>query len=92
MATSPKSIAVIWREVLPIDENGIITMYQVSYEPSVTFDGAIGPLDMNVTGLTADLTDLEEYVNYTITVRAYTSVGEGPYSEGVTVATPQDGT
>ena len=91
MATSPRSITVMWEEVVPIDQNGVITMYQVLYQPLETFGGAIGPLTVNVTELTADLTDLEEYVNYTVSVRAYTSAGEGPYSYGITVITLEDG-
>ena len=81
----------MWEEVVPIDQNGVITMYQVLYQPLETFGGAIGPLTVNVTELTADLTDLEEYVNFIISVRAYTSAGEGPYSDGVIVLTLQDG-
>ena len=80
----------MWEEVVPIDQNGVITMYQVLYQPLETFGGTIGPLTVNVTELTADLTDLEEYVNYTISVRAYTSAGEGPYSDGVRVLTNED--
>ena len=90
MATSPRSITVMWEEVVPIDQNGVITMYQVLYQPLETFGGAIGPLTVNVTELTADLTDLEEYVNYTISVRAYSSVGEGPYSDVVIELTDED--
>ena len=90
MVTSPRNITVIWEEVVPIDQNGVITMYQVLYQPLETFGGAIGPLTVNVTELTADLADLEEYVNYTISVRAYTSAGEGPYSDGVTELTYED--
>ncbi len=37
------------------------------------------------------LQDLEEYVNYTISVRAYTSVGAGNYSGEITVLTWEDG-
>ena len=90
MAISPRNITVMWEEVVPIDQNGVITMYQVLYQPLETFGGAIGPLTVNVTELTADLTDLEEYVNYTISVRAYTSAGEGPYSDGVIELTYED--
>ena len=80
----------MWEMVVPIDQNGVISMYQVLYQPLETFGGAIGPLTVNVTELTADLTDLEEYVNYTFSVRAYTSAGEGPYSDGVVELTDED--
>ena len=72
-----------------MDQN--VTGYEVLYQPLETFGGAIGPLTVNVTELTADLTDLEEYVSYNISVRAYISAGEGPYSEDVTVITMEDG-
>ena len=91
MASSSRNIIVLWEEVEPIDQNGIITMYEVLYQPLATFGGAIGLQTANVTELTADLTDLQEFVNYNISVRAYTSVGAGPYSTRRTVLTPQDG-
>ena len=81
---------VTWDIVPPIDQNGNITMYEVLYVPLETFDGAIGPLSVNVTERMTNLTDLQEYVNYTISVRAYNGVGAGPCSEEVTVTTEQD--
>ncbi len=82
---------VTWDIVPPIDQNGIITMYEVLYQPLETFDGAILTQTMNVTERSANLTDLEEFVDYNISVRAYTSEGEGPYSEEITIMTPEDG-
>ncbi len=66
-------------------------MYEVLYQPLETFDGTIKTQIMNVTERSANLTDLKEFVNYNISVRAYTSEGVGPYSEEVTVMTPEDG-
>ena len=93
MATtqSPTSILVTWDIVDLIDQNGVITMYQVLYQPLQTFGGAIGAVAINVTGLTANLTGLQEYVEYNISVRAYTSEGAGPYSDGVVERTFEDG-
>ena len=92
-ATSPTSIAVVWEEVAPIDQNGVITMYEVLYTPLETFSGAIGPLTTNVsaTEMSVLLMELQEFVNYNTSVRAYTSVGEGPYSVGVTEITSEAG-
>ena len=90
MALSSTEIRVTWGIVPHEDQNGVITMYEVLYTPLETFGGAIGPLTSNVTELTANLTELEENVGYIISVRAYTSVGEGPYSDGITVMTPED--
>jgi hypothetical protein len=92
-AVSSTSINVTWDIVPPIDQNGVITMYEVLYEPLETFDGAImsNTTVVNEPVRTVVLTDLQEYVNYTISVRAFTSRGEGPYSDGITVLTLQDG-
>ena len=82
---------VTWDMVPPIDQNGVITMYQVLYTPLQTFGGAIGTENMTVTEQMATLTGLQEYVEYNISVRAYTSVGAGPYSDGMVERTSEAG-
>jgi len=81
---------VTWNMVPPINQNGIITMYEVLYQ---SLDGEIEPLAKNVSVsvMSVVLMNLREYVSYFIAVRAYTSVGAGPYSEGITVRTNEDG-
>ena len=93
MSTSSVQIVVTWDVVPPIDQNGIITMYEVLYQPLETFGGAIQTLTRNVSGteMSVVLTDLEVFVYYNISVRAYTSVGEGPYSSDVASQTLEDG-
>ena len=88
---SPTSIMVTWDMVPPIDQNGVITLYEVLYEPQETFGGAIGPLTSTSTAMSLLLTSLEEFANYNILVRAYTNVGSGPYSEDITEMTSEDG-
>ena len=90
---SSTEVLVIWDIVPPIDQNGIITMYEVMYQPLETFNGNISIQTINVSGteMSVFLIELQEFVNYTISVRAYTSVGAGPYSDEVTVLTLQDG-
>ena len=67
-------------------------MYEVQYEPLETFGGLIFTDTTTTTELTTTLTGLEEYVEYNITVRAYTSEGPGPYSDPpVTERTLEDG-
>ena len=92
MAESSTTIAVMWEEVPPIDQNGVITIYEVMYTPLETFGGTLESDTVNVSRseLSVNLTGLEEYVNYNISVRAYTSVGAGPYSVAMTVLTLQD--
>ena len=84
---------VSWGVVPPIDQNGIITMYEVLYQPLETFGGAIQTLTRNVSGteMSVVLMNLQEFVYYNISVRAYTRVGEGPYSDDVTLRTNEDG-
>ena len=88
---SSTTILVTWCIIPLVDRNGDITVYQVLYQPLQIFHGAITQQTVNVTGLAANLTDLEEFVNYNIAVRAYTSVGGGPYSEPITERTDEDG-
>ena len=65
-------------------------MYEVMYEPLMTF-GVLTPATVNTTNLTIIVGGLEEDVNYNISVRAYTSVGPGPYNEEITNRTFEDG-
>ena len=89
---SSTAIRVTWEEVPAIDWNGIITQYEVEYNQS-TFSGVTMYNTTTVDSSTfmVDLTGLEEYVEYSIRVRAYTSVGAGPYSDVVNVITSEDG-
>ena len=88
-AQSPTSILVTWEDVLTINQNGIITGYQVEYSQS-TF----GNTTQNITVgdvRSVLLIDLEEYVEYSIRVRASTTAGYGPYSEAIIERTLEDG-
>ena len=85
-------ILVSWSEVPAIDRNGIITQYEVEYNQT-TFDSVPTNRTVTVDSSTTMtlLTGLEEYVVYYIRVRAYTSVGSGPYSNPIMEITLQDG-
>ena len=82
-----------WSEVPAIDRNGIITQYEVVYEPLETFGGQL----VTRTNITDNSTfeilleNLQEYVQYNIRVRAYTQVGDGPFSSTITIRTSQAG-
>ena len=61
-------------------------------EPMETFDGMImGQQFINSTGFSVNLTNLQEFVNYSISVRAYTVVGPGNYSNAIDRMTLEDG-
>ena len=89
-ALSPTEIEVSWKEVPAISQNGEIIIYEVQYEPLETFNGTISIETVN-TSEPVLMTDLEEYVEYNISVRAYTSTGPGPYSDPMTVRTETNG-
>ena len=86
-AESSTSIQVNWEEVPAIDQNGIITQYEVMYEPC---DGQTATQSMTTLNTSILLNNIQEYADYNITVRAYTSLGEGPIST-VTVKSLEDG-
>ncbi len=93
MASSSTTIEVRWNEVEPINQNGIITSYEVEYTPLNDFDGLISSNSTLVNGsvFIVSLENLEEYVNYNITVIAFTREGSGPASDNITVLTLQAG-
>ena len=88
-AESSTEIMVTWEEVFAIDENGIIINYEVQFEP-LEFTETLTTSSVNTTNLTVLLSSIQEYVEYNISVRAYTSVGPGPYSDPVTERTLED--
>ena len=88
---SSTEIRVSWTEVPEIDRNGIITMYEVMYEPLMTFGGQLQTSTSIANNTSVILPELQEYVNYSISVRAYTSVGPSNYSEQVIAGTSEDG-
>ena len=76
---------VTWGSVPRTDQNGNITGYTVYYQ---AVSGHIVTkkelmIQVNASVTTLDLSNLEEYVTYNVSVSANTSVGEGPRSEGV---------
>ena len=66
--------------------------YEITYTPLENFTGVIGINSTNVSGsdLSVSLVALQEYVNYSIQVRAYTSEGLGPYNNPVIPITLED--
>ena len=79
----------MWRSLLHlIDENGIITHFDVKYSSILT-----GTTIANVPAnhLYVELGGLEEYTEYSVRVAAATSVGTGPFSSAQTVTTLEDG-
>ena len=87
---SSTAIRVSWNPVPPIHQNGVITEYEVEYNQTTFSEVSMyNTTTVNSTTLMVDLTGLKEDVLYSIRVRAYTSVGAGPYS-GVVMERTQE--
>ena len=82
-----------WSGVPAIDRNGIITQYEVVYEPLETFGGQLVTRTNMTDNSTLEvlLENLQEYVQYNIRVRAYTETGEGPFSSAIIISTLEAG-
>ena len=85
------SITVTWDPVPLSGRNGNITGYTVYYR---AVSGHIVNnnelmIKVNASVLTLDLSNLEEYVTYNVSVSANTSVGEGPRSKGAVQKTAE---
>ena len=91
MNISSTVIRVSWSPVNAIDQNGVITQFEVEFNQTTFSELSMyNTTTVNSTTLMVDLTGLEEYVVYSIRVRAYTSVGAGPYSGAVMERTQED--
>ena len=94
IAVNSTAIQLSWSEVPAIKQNGIITQYEVVFAPLETFGEQIAAASMNITDasiLFIILDSLQEYVQYSSTIRAYTNVGKGPFSTATIIQTPEDG-
>ena len=84
------TIDVSWEEVPPANRNGIITRYEVMYEPLETFGERLISETRNTSNLSIVLDGLHPFVEYNVSVRAYTSAGSGPPSDDIAETTLQD--
>ena len=85
--TSSTSISVSWEEVQAELQNGIITGYTITYQSLTENDNGFVPAGPN--DRQANLTGLKEFVDYNISVVAFTVKGGGPPNFTV-VRTDQD--
>ena len=85
--TSSTSISVSWEAVQPDLQNGIITGYNITYQSLTENDNGFvltGPDNRQ-----ANLTALKVFVEYNVSVVAFTVKGDGPPSV-IVVRTDQD--
>jgi len=92
LTSSSTAIMVTWDPVPEIDQNGIITQYEVEFNQSTFNEISTSNLTTtNGSQLMVELEGLEEYVEYSVRVRAYTSVGPGPFSVAMVIRTLEGG-
>ena len=77
---SPTQVMLQWNPVPPIDRNGIITHYEVLFNQSSITTLRMSKININDSELSATVGHLQPFINYTLYVRGYTSVGPGPFS------------
>ena len=90
---SSTSITVTWDNVAPRDQNGVIIYFVVRFQPQETFGGSISTGSTLVSGARRSFTlsNLEEFVEYRISLRAYNFAGWGPFSNKISVLTLANG-
>ena len=91
------SIIVVWQKPKEIFRHGVITSYDVRYTPLLDncteeeFEGIPANCSnayvYGVVPTMTNLTGLYIFVNYSISVRARTAVGPGPWSEPIIIMT-----
>ncbi len=88
--SNPRSLQVTWGEVPRSVRNGVITKYDIMYQPLENYDGEIGTGSVSTTAVRmVTLSGLEEDTEYNVSIRAHTVVGEGPFSEAFTGRTSE---
>ena len=78
----------MWDAVPADQQNGIITVYTITYQSQTEND--TGNVLVNGSVRQMELTGLKEYVTYNITVFASTVKGAGPASDAIVFGTDQD--
>ena len=90
-ASNPTTIRVTFTPPIAINQNGLISSYNVTYIGQ-TVDTTTQFVTVNVTNaiypstvetLSVNLTGLQEYNNYTVRVSAVNQMGASPFLDGI---------
>ena len=98
MASSPTSIVVTFVPPFEIEQNGPITSYNISYTGEIFYTDTQF-VTVNITNriypavaqVSFNLTGLQEYNNYTISVSAINGEGSSEFTAGVIQITDEAG-
>ena len=83
---SPNTVIMEWGPVPEIDQNGVITSYEVVYSQSSN-DHLPQSGTVTATETSTSVGPLQPFIPYNLTVRAFTSVGGGPFNPTPTTTT-----
>jgi receptor-type tyrosine-protein phosphatase Q len=86
-ATDSHSISLHWEPPLPVDRNGRIVSYLINMTAIETGE----TFEINTTYTILSLSLLTPFTAYEFVIAASTAVGLGPFSEPISVLTPEDG-
>ncbi|XP_035684441.1 tenascin-X-like [Branchiostoma floridae] len=85
VATGPTSATVNWQP--PLANNGQLLGYKVYYQNNL--DEKVTVAELSASELSHTNDDIEPMTEYLISVLAFTSIGEGPHSQEVTLRTEE---
>ena len=86
------TIELMWGAVPETDRNGIITEYQLRFRQQDSVNNTWTYVTVNGSTLRTNLSGLQEFVTYFITISAATVVGIGPFSLEINTTTLEDST
>ena len=77
-SSTTDTILLVWTQIDEINRNGVILLYQLRYTQSA--DTQFVYVNVSASELSVNLIDLNVDTYYIVQIRAYTSVGPGPFS------------
>ena len=93
-AQNSTTISVSWGPVVEQDRNGIIKGYEIIYQALPNGSNMEKMVNISTENQESEqdttLDGLNEFTNYSIRVLAFTSEGNGPFSDAIVVQTQQD--
>ena len=87
VSTTATNITITWQPLPTCEQNGVITNYTIAYRMEGGMNMNFTEMVVDAASLTAVVTPLTPYTNYTVKMAASTSVGRGEFGPEMTVQT-----
>ena len=92
---SGRTLYAEWYPPVATERNGIITSYNFTYLGSPIYTNTtvllVSGISDQEASIALNVSDIEEFNNYTVRINAVNSVGMGVQSDAITIQTPSDG-